>query len=325
MWLPPIVFAIVAVTFLVLRLLPGNPVYLLVGSSASPDSVEAAEKQLGLDKSLVDQFVTYIQNLLHGDLGHSFFTGRPVADDIFARAPATLELLAFTLPLTVLISVALAVAATRGNRWARGAVRALTSISMATPEFWLGLLLVYVFFFRAGLAPAPLGRISPLSTPPTDVTGFYVLDSILARDLGTLREVLAHLALPVATLSFVVIGPITKVAVAALDDVTSSEYLFFARANGLPRRRVIGYSIRGALPPILTITGQQTAYLLSGAALVETVFGWNGFGQYAVQSILQSDFNAVQAVVMLGAIFTVVVYLLVDVVHAVIDPRTAAR
>src|SRR5262249_29425926 len=148
-------------------------------------------------------------------------------------------------------------------------------------------------------APAPLGRLSPLTTPPPHVTGLYVLDSLLAHDLTLARHALGQLILPVATLAAVVIGPITKVTVAALDGVAGSDYLFFARANGLPRRRVISFSILGALPPILTITGQQAAYLLSGAALVETVFGWNGVGQYAVQSILQSDFNAVQAVVML--------------------------
>jgi peptide/nickel transport system permease protein len=323
--LPVVAFAIVTLTFVVIRALPGNPAYQLAGSSASKASIERTEEQLGLDEPLPTQFVDYLDDTVHGNFGDSYYSSRPVIDEITRRLPATVELIIFALPLALLLGIGLALLATRGKPWARGLARGISTISMATPEFWLGLILIFVFFFELGLAPAPLGQLPPLTEPPDRVTGMYFFDALLAGQVGVAMEALSHLVLPVITLAFVVLGPITKVSMAALDEVAGSEWMTFARANGLRRSRLARYSVRGALPAIVTISGQQAAYLISGAVLVETVFSWNGFGQYAVESIISSDFNAVQAVVVISALITAVIYLVVDLVHTFLDPRTAER
>jgi peptide/nickel transport system permease protein len=323
--LPVIAFAIVTLTFVVIRALPGNPAYQLAGSSSSQGSIEATEEKLGLDEPLPTQFVDYLGNIVHGDFGDSYYSSRPVIDEITRRLPATIELILFALPLALFCGIGLAVAASRGGRFSRGLARGISTVSMATPEFWLGLILIYLFFYELGVAPAPLGQLPPLTEAPDRITGMYFFDALLSGEIALAGEALSHLVLPVFTLAFVVLGPVTKVSMAALDDIAGSEWMTFARANGLRRSKLIRYAIRGALPAIVTIGGQQAAYLISGAVLVETVFSWNGFGQYAVQTIVSSDFNAVQAVVIVSALITALIYLAVDLVHTFLDPRTAER
>src|SRR5262249_16254527 len=177
-------------------------------------------------------------------------------------------------------------------------MRLVTLVGLSMPRFWFGLLLVFVFYYHLRIAPPPLGRIAFGVAPPTSVTGFYILDSLLTGNLQALEDSLGALGLPVLAMSFMIAAPIAKTTRAAMVEMLTNEYVRHARASGLRRRQVWAYAIRGALPPIITMAGIVFSTLLGGGVLVETVFGWPGMGTYAVQSINSSDYNAVQAFVL---------------------------
>jgi ABC-type dipeptide/oligopeptide/nickel transport system permease component len=189
------------------------------------------------------------------------------------------------------------------------------------PEFWWGLLFVYVFFFILNVAPAPLGLYSPLSSPPPFVTGFATIDSLLAGDLALFAEAAHHLMLPVATLVFILSGPIIKMVRQNMARALASDFVLYARASGLPGRTVAAYAFRAAMAPSMTLIGILYGFMLGGAVLVESVFALPGIGQYAVRSILAFDYPAIQGVVLVITAISLIVYLMLDILHAVVDPR----
>jgi peptide/nickel transport system permease protein len=191
----------------------------------------------------------------------------------------------------------------------------------ALPDFWLALMLVYALFFRLRLLPAPLGRLDLTVTPPPVRTGMLLVDSMLDGNLAALQSAAAHLVLPCFVLAFVYMGAIAKMLRSTMSELVEGDFARYARACGLPERTVIRYALRNALPPVVTVIGITYGYLLGGAVLVETIFSWNGLGQYAVQSILVLDFAAIQGFVLVAALFSVLVYLGVDVLYFAIDPR----
>lgn len=321
--LPPLVFGLLVVVFLVVRVLPGSPVGRIAGGLASEESIRTIEAQLGLDQPVHIQLLDYLQDLTRGDFGRSWFTGNKVLDDLGDRLPATLELITVSLLGMILIMVPLGVyTAVRSRGIRQKIVFWYGLLSGGLPEFWLGLVMVYVFFVILGLAPSPSGRLGYGIAPPPHVTGAYILDSLIAWDLVALRSSIAHIILPASTLILVFGGLILKMTHAVMRRALQSDYVYYARVCGLQEISVIKYAFRLSLPSLITVTGITYGYLLGGAVLVENVFTWSGVGQYAVRAALNSDYLALQGFVILAGTFSILVYLLVDIALFAADPRT---
>lgn len=320
----PQVIGISLVTFVIVRLLPSNPAFALAGPAASEESIKQIEQRLGLDEPILTQYWLYLKNLLHGDLGNSFVSGRPVVDDIADRLPATLELLILGLLLAFVIGVPLGILGALGR--GKGISARFTTgyglLAGAIPDFWFGLILIFIFYTELAIAPAPLGQIGTEVVAPPDVTGVVTIDSLIAGDPAAFSNAAGHLVLPLITIVFVYMAPIVKYTRSSIEDVYfQSEFIEQYRANGLSQRAVVGRALRNGLPPVITIVGVLFGFLLGGLVLVEQVFSWGGFGQYAVQAITNADFSAIQGVVIVAAIFNLVVYLVVDLLYFFVDPR----
>jgi ABC-type dipeptide/oligopeptide/nickel transport system permease component len=318
----PTVFGIVTATFFITHVLPGNPAYSLAGPNPSPANVAAIERVYGFNLPLTTQYWHYLTKLAHLNLGLSTVTGSTVLSDLTNRLPATLELIVLSLTLALIIGVtAGTVSARRAGSAVDRAVRGGSSIMLAMPDFWLGLVLLYIFFFKLGWAPAPLGQISPADVPPTHITGAVLLDSILTLNGPALGAAAAHAVLPVVTLGSVLAAPITRLTRSATLEVLESDYVSFGRACGLPARTLRRYALRAALPPVVTFAGIAFTILLGGTVLIETVFSWGGAAQYAASAIQQQDFDAVQGFVLFAGVASIVIFLVVDLLYVALDPR----
>ncbi|MGJ5203401.1 ABC transporter permease [Bradyrhizobium sp. HKCCYLR20261] len=313
------------VVFFAIRMLPADPVARLVGMNATREAYLSSQHALGLDRPVLEQLLSYAVGVVRGDFGRSWVSGAPVMQDIRNVLPVTIELITISFVLAFLLSVPLGMlCALRPGGVADSATFTYSLFAGSQPEFWWGLLFIYVFFAVLGWAPAPLGRIDPMMTPPPAVTGFITIDSLLAGNMAALRDALHHLALPIATKVFVLSGPIIKMVRQNMVRVLGADYILYARASGLPPWRIALVALKNALVPALTLLGVLYGYILGGAVLIETVFSLGGIGQYAVRSVLAFDYPAIQAVVLVIAAISLFVYLALDVVHAWIDPRLAA-
>lgn len=318
----PQMAGVLVVTFVLVRLLPGDPALLLLGNMATPVSIAALREKLGLDGSIWEQFVRYAANVLDGDLGTSIFTSHTVVSDLWGRAPATLELVTYAMLFTVLIGVTLGVVSVvrRGGTVDRLS-RAYGLAAGAIPDFWVGLLLIFVLFYLLGWAPAPFGRIDAFVTPPPRVTGFYTIDSLIAGDLEAFASSSGRLFLPVLTLVIVNAGALMKMTGSIFADVYKSDFIRHQRACGLPEAMIVRSALRNSLPPMITTIGFLVGFQLGAAVLVETIFAWGGLGQYAVQAVINSDYPALQGFVLFAAAFILLVYLVVDILYELADPR----
>lgn len=321
-------FGIVIAVFFLIRLLPADPVARLVGLLATEDAYNQAKASLGLDRPLGTQLSAYLgvspgeAGLLQGNLGKSWVTSSPIADEIRQFLPITLELITYSFLIALLIAVPVgAVSAIRPG----GIIDRITFgyglFAGAQPEFWWGLVFVFFFYFQWRIAPAPLGRLSPQLSPPPFVTGFVTIDSLLSGQGDVFVDGVRHLMLPILTLVFVLTGPIIKMVRQNMVKVLRSDFILYARSSGLPEYRIALYTLRGAFAPSMTLIGILFGYMLSGAVLVEQVFSLGGLGQYAVRSILAFDYPAIQGVVLVITAFSLLIYLLIDIIHVTLDPR----
>jgi ABC-type dipeptide/oligopeptide/nickel transport system permease component len=317
------VWGVVTVVFVLIQLLPGDPTYLLAGGLASPETRAALVRNLGLDQPIYVRYIKYLDNILHGDLGVSYFTNTPVLDEVLRRASATIELVTLAFIVAVAVAVPLGVFTVVSRR---GFFRRISfvygMVAGALPDFWWGLMLILVFYVGLGVAASPLGRIDIVPGPPEHVTGIYTLDALLTGNVSAFLSALGHLALPVLTLTFVYAGPLMKMTRTQMMEAMNSDYVRYAQACGLTPYQVYRGSLKNALLPVITISGLVYGYLMSGAVLVESVFSWGGLGQFAVQSVQRSDYLAVAGTVMFIAIFALTVYVLVDILCGIVDPRT---
>ncbi|MGR3795763.1 ABC transporter permease [Vannielia sp. SX4] len=320
--IPP-VFGVILITFLLTRALPGDPAVFFAGLMADEDTIAQIRAELGLDHSLPVQFLYYLRDLLHGDLGNSLSTGRPVLTELMSRLPASLELTLAGLLLSMAIAIPLGVlAATRPGSWVDHLCRVLVTAGVSLPTFFTGLFLIYIFYYLLGWAPSPLGRLDFLYLSPPQVTGFYSIDAALAGDWEVFWASLRQMILPAITLSLFALAPIARMTRAAMLAALSGEYVRTARANGLGGARVIWvYAFRNAALPVLTTLGMVFSFLLGANVLVEKVFSWPGIGSYAIGALVASDYAAVQGFVLCMALLFVVVNLFIDVVLTLIDPR----
>lgn len=319
----PSVIGVIIVTFLLTRVLPGDTAAYFAGPAASPQAIIEIRSKLGLDQPLPVQFVAYVGALVRGDLGTSLTTGQPVTVDLAQRLPASAELTLFGLLLSMAIALPLGVlAAVRQGSWIDHLCRVVATAGVSLPVFFTGLLLVYVFYFKLGWAPAPLGRLDVFASEPARVTGLYLVDSVLARDGETFRAAFAQLILPAVTLAIFSLAPITRMTRASMLAVLGADFVRTARASGLSNRKVIGtYAFRNAMLPVVTTLGMVFSFLLGANVLVEKVFAWPGVGSYAVEALIASDYAPIQGFVLTMAVMYVALNLMIDVLYGVIDPR----
>ena len=319
----PSLIGVVIVTFLLTRALPGDPAAYFAGPAATKEAIEQIRTKLGLDQPLPVQFVGYVKDLARGDMGSALTTGQPVATEIRARLPASAELTLVGLIFSILVAVPLGIlAATRPNSLIDHACRIVSTAGVSLPVFFTGLVLVYVFYYLLGYAPAPLGRLDVFYSAPPPVTGFYLIDSIVAGDWEVFTASLKQLVLPALTLGIFSLAPIARMTRASMLAVLASDFVRTARASGLsPFTVIFTYAFRNAMLPVITTLGMVFSFLLGANVLVEKVFAWPGIGSYAVEALIASDFAPVQGFVLTMAVMYVALNLLIDIFYGLIDPR----
>ena len=319
----PQLVGILLVTFLLLKLIPGDPAVLMLGPFATDEGLARLRTELGLDHSIIKQFGIYLWRVMHWDLGTSWQTTMPVTSDLAQRFPATLELVTLSLLLALSIGMPLGVI---GARSKNGIIRKLVEYyglaAGSLPDFWFGLVLIFIFYTILGVVPAPLGRIDFTIIPPPEVTGSLLIDSVISGNWLALRNALGHLILPVLTLGLINAAPILKMTMSTMDRMLEADFSRYAEMCGLPNRVVARKALRNSLPSVITIVSVLYGFLIGGAVLVEIVFSWGGAGQYAVQGVLNADLNPVLGFVLYSAILSLVIYLIVDLIYFAIDPRT---
>ncbi len=319
----PNLVGVVVITFVLTRALPGDPAAYFAGGAATQEAVDQVRAALGLDKSLPEQFLHYVGALLRGDLGQSLTTGQPVLQELVARLPASLELVLIALVLSCAVALPLGVAAaSRPGTWVDQLCRIVTTAGVSLPTFFTGLLLAYVFYFLLGWAPAPLGRLDPMFSPPPGVTGLYLVDALLVGDGALWWACTKQIVLPTLTMAIFVLAPIARMTRASMLQVLSSDFVRTARASGLSTTTVrIRYALRNALLPVVTTLGMVFGFMLGSSVIVEKVFGWPGVGSYAIDALTASDYAPVQGFVLAMGVLFVLLNLAVDVLYTLIDPR----
>ena len=312
------------VIFLISNFVPGDPVLAQLGDIMASDPAVVTEwrAKWGLDLPLWERYGIFLRGLLHGDLGTSIATRRPVLEDIVQFAPATVELatISFAMALALGIPLGIAAAVWRDS-WIDAVARALSLLGVSAPTFWLAFIMLAVFYGWLGWAPGP-GRMDPIAFPPEGPTGFFLLDTALARDWEGFNDALAHLILPAIVLAAATLGLITRTTRAAMLDCLQQDYVRVARAKGLVERVVIlRHALRNALVPVVTLGGLAYANLLTGAVMTETIFAWPGLGRYTFRSAAALDFPAIMGITLVVSATYLLVNLLVDLSYALLDPR----
>lgn len=313
---------VTVLTFLITNIAPGDPARLIAGPNATEAMVTTIRAENGLDKPLREQLWIYLGQVARGDLGKSIVTTQPVAVELLRQLPATLELVAVSMGMGVLFGVSLGVlSAVRRDGWCDQLSRVFSVSGVAAPSFWLGLLMQLYFAVHMQWFPVS-GRFPIMMHPPPKVTGFYLVDSLLAGDVDKFGVALSYVIMPAIVLSLPCLASILRATRAEMIEVLQSDYIVAARAHGLPHRRIVAYyALKNAMLPVLAMIGLRFGWMLGSTVLVETVFDWPGVGLYAVSSALSSDFKPVIGVTLVITFFFVLTNMLVDLAYAWIDPR----
>ncbi len=319
-----LVIGLSLLVFLISNLVPNDPIASKLSQSAlnNPEVVAAFREKWGLDKPLHIQYLTYLGNLLKGDLGTSIRTGNPVLQDLLVHFPATLELSIFAMIIAIIFGIIFGIiSAVYRNSFSDSIIRTISISGVSIPSFWFSLLTLYVFFYKLEWLPGS-GRVSPRTPTITGGTGLYLIDSILLQDMNLFSDVFAHLVLPAAVLGFFTMGLIARQTRSNLLEVMSLDYIRTARAKGLKEHAVvIKHALKNALIPVLTVAGIGFCNLLGGMVFVENIFAWPGIGQYAYLSATTRDFPAICGVSILISITYVIINLIIDILYGAIDPR----
>jgi peptide/nickel transport system permease protein len=317
-----VIFGMSIITFLLTRVVPGNPARLLAGPHARQAQVDALAKEYRLNGSIPEQYWVYVKGVFHGDLGKSVTTRHPVLDDLRQYLPATIELTLTAFILTVALGVPLGMlsAMKRGSLLDHGS-RLFSIAGVSMPVFWLGLVLQVLLYQKLSLLPAG-GRLGMLDAAPRRVTGSYLLDALLAGDGHLVWIAFVHLIMPAVTLAFGSLAVVTRMMRSSVLETMSADYVRTARAKGLGESRVLSRHVfRNAFIPTLTVLSLQIGYLLAGNFLVESVFNWPGIGLYAVTAIKNLDYAAIMGVTLVVSVIYLVINLVVDLLYVVLDPR----
>jgi peptide/nickel transport system permease protein len=324
-----VLLGVLAVTFVVARMVPADPTVLYAGVRASPEVREQIREELGLNDPLPMQFVNYVGDMLTGDLGNSFRSKRPITEDLKTMLPATLELVIPAILLAALIGIPMGIrsAAHRGGKF-DGFGRVVTIAGVSLPVFWLALLLQLLFALWLDWLPLG-GRISreiAISNPIEHITGFYLIDAAVTANWEGWWDALMHMILPVVVLAMYPIALVMRMTRTSMLESLSQEYVTAARAAGLPERVVLyKYTLKNAFIPIMTMLGLVFAFSISGSVLIEVVFQWPGLGKYITDAIISVDFPVVMAVTLIVTIIYLIVNLVVDIAQSGIDPRITLK
>lgn len=318
----PMIFILLVVIFVVLRVMPGDPVLAMLGDKAPLSQIQEMRHQLGIDRPLYVQFFDYLTSLMRGDLGNSLIWGRrPISVEILEHFPATLELTMGSMIIMLLVGVYTgAQSAYKRNSSTDYGFRTFGIVIYSIPIFWFGMILQLIFGVYLGWFPIA-GRIDPFLSP-TAITGLYTIDSVLAGNILSFVSTIQHLILPSLTLGLVLSGIFTRLTRVNMLDVLRQDFITAARARGLKESNVLyKHALKNAFIPILTMIGLQFALLLAGAVLTETTFSWPGMGSYLIERINYRDFPAIQGAVVFFAVLVAAVSVAVDMIYAYLDPR----
>ncbi len=318
----PTLIGVTIVTFTISRLIPGDPIAVSLGPYASQEQIQLLRTKRGLDRPLHVQYLIYLRNVSRGDLGASIHSKRAVLDDLKDFFPATFELTTASMVISILLGIPLGiVAAIKKNRWPDFVARLYALAGVSMPVFWLGLLLLLLFYIKLGWLPG-VGRLDPQLSPPTSITGLYLLDSLITSNWKVFFNALKHILLPAFSLSCVIMATISRMTRASMLEVMTENYIKAARAKGLSERMVIcRHALRNALIPVITIIGVMYGVCLAGAVLTESIFSWPGLGRYAVKAITFLDLDPIMGFTLVATLIYVFLNLMVDVAYTIIDPR----
>jgi peptide/nickel transport system permease protein len=319
----PMVFIMLTVIFVVLRIMPGDPVSAMLGGHAPEKVIEQKKEELGLNRPLMIQYFSYLWQICRLDLGDSMIFKQRVMQPIKEKLPATLELTTCSAIITLFFGVLLGAYAADKRRTAQDyTIRLYGIVIYCIPVYWLGLMFQLIFGVWLNILPVA-GRTGPrVFASKFQQTGFYVIDTLLVHDWAAFQDVLLHLILPSVTLGLVVSGIFVRLTRANMLDVLKADYITAARARGIPNRKVVyKYGLKNALVPILTMLGLQFALLMAGAVLTETTFSWPGMGRLLLERIYARDYPTIQGIIIMFTLFVAFASLVVDVLYALIDPR----
>jgi peptide/nickel transport system permease protein len=320
----PSLLGISVVLFVVLALAPGDPFEELATNPNVPPEVRMALRaSLGLDDPVWTRYLHWLTSMVRGDWGFSFVSRVDVVQLIVQRLPTTFIVIGLSQVLAILVALPVGIlAAVKPYSWFDRIASTIAFIGFSLPTFFTGLLLAYVFYFLLGWAPSPLGRLDPMFSPPPAVTGFFVIDGLLAGDPALAWAAAKQLVLPVATMALFVLAPIARMTRASMLAVLSADFVRTARASGLSSGTVlVTYALRNALLPVVTTLGMVFGFMLGSSVIVEKVFAWPGVGSYAIDALTASDYAPVQGFVLAMGVLFVLLNLLVDVLYVLIDPR----
>ena len=318
----PTLIGVSILTFALSRVVPGDPARLAAGAQATPEMYEQIRAEFGLDKSIPEQYWTYVTDLLQGDWGRSILSRRPVADDLQVYWPATLELVIVSMIIATAIGVPLGIiAAVRADRLADQMSRLISLLGVSVPAFWLAILMQLFFGLRLGWLPVS-GRLDALLPAPEHISGLYLIDSALTGNGEVFRDASRRILLPALTLCFPALATIARFTRASLLEVLNQDYVRTARAKGLVENRVIlRHALRNAMIPTLTMIGLSFGWSMGGSVLVETVYDWPGIGLYATKSALTLDFMPIMGIALLYGLVFSLINIAVDLTYAILDPR----
>ena len=320
LFLVPTLLGVLAITFMVSYIIPGDAAQLLAGPRATEEVIQRIRHEYGLDQPLYVQFAVYIGQIVQGDFGQSIRTRRPVAADIRDFFPATFELTTTAMFLAVLFGIPLGIiSAMYRGRLIDSASRIFSVIGVSMPIFWLGLLMLFAFYLKLSILPGP-GRIT--GNPPSYITGCYLFDSLVTGNWKALWDSAMHLIMPASALAFAVLARVSRMTRSSMLETFGQDFVQTARAKGLSEMYVVGkHVLRNALIPTITVIGLSYGELLGGAVATELIFAWPGMAHYVVSSMTSIDFPAVMGVTIVIAAVYITVNLLVDVIYAFVDPR----
>jgi peptide/nickel transport system permease protein len=322
----PALFGLLVLTFIMLRVVPNEPSAALAGENATPDQIAAVRKAYGFDQPLWRQFVIYVGQVGTGDLGNSIISNRPVVRDIGERLPATIELTFVSLLFAACVGIPLGtIAAVWYQSFFDHVVRVVTVAGLAIASFWFAIILQMIFSMELDWLPLR-GRFPEGLPTPANITGLYLVDSLLTLRFDQFGRAAAHILMPAFTLSLAGLASIARFTRAGVLETMQKEFVHYAEAAGYARRRIVWvYVLRNSVVGATTQIGLLFGGLISSAVAVEAIFDWPGVGSYAVNAILTSDYKAVLAVTLVVGLIYAVVNILVDVVHAWLDPRVAEK
>lgn len=319
-----VLLVVATLIFLFVRLVPGDPAVALLGSGATNAQIQALRQQLGLDRTLPEQFATYLGGLLRGDLGASLRTNRPVAQELLQRLPATIELTVAALVSAIVVGIPIGLwSAYAANRLADHVIRIVSLVAVSAPVFWLALFAQVIFSVQLNLLPVS-ARLDPLLKAPAG-TGFLLIDALAAGDMQVFGSALSHLVLPAGVLAAYLAAVIARMVRASTISEIRQDYARTARAKGLSRLgMVLKHALPNALLPAITLIGLKVAELLGGAILTETVFSWPGIGRYMFEAITNRDYPVIQGATLLFASGFILSSMAVDALYGALNPRIRA-